>query len=411
MKLYHNILIVDDDAIVRTVLRGYFEGLAVKSIHDAADGAAAGRMIRDNDEAFDLIVTDLSMPDEDGIQLLRRLHSQGFRGDVVIVSGRDASIIKTAQSLAKGHNLKVRGYISKPLTKGKLDDVFLADKAAKVPSALPDMLDEVTLTRLFKEDGIVPYFQPKVSLRTGKIVGAEALVRAVHEELGHLGAFPLITAARAHKMMGELTDIMTRKALTQLSTWQRQGMTLDLAVNIDPKQLCELDLPDRLTRLVRELDLRASQVIVEVTEESLYSNILQAMDVLTRLRMRGFRTSSDDFGTGRSNIDTLQALPFTELKIDQSFVFQALTHKFADAAIQTAVKLAKVSDLDLVAEGVETQEQLRYLRDLKVNVVQGYLFARPMPVAEFETWYRDNEGYAPAHLFQEERIPATVPFV
>lgn len=151
---------------------------------------------------------------------------------------------------------------------------------------------------------------------------------------------------------------------------------------------------------MHDLELQSSRIIIEVTEESFASNFLQLMDVLARLRMKGFRTSSDDFGTGRSNIDTLQTLPFTELKIDQSFVFKALTHSFADAAIQTAVKLAKVSGLDVVAEGVETVEHLHYLKDLKVNVVQGYLFARPMPAAEFEEWYRTNEGFAPARLFR-----------
>lgn len=410
MTTFRNVLIVDDDPIVRTVLRGYFQGLSVLNIQEACDGATAGDLVQDLGGGFDLIVTDLSMPDEDGIQLLRRLHALGFRGDVVIVSGRDTSIIATAQSLAKGQNLHVRGCISKPLTKGKLDDVFLADAVQKPSTRNPDLLDQPSLERLLRDDAIVPYFQPKVALRTGKIVGAEALVRAEHADLGHLGAFPLISAARLHNKMGELTDIMARKALSQVSAWQAQGISLDVALNFDPNQLCELDLPDRLSSLIRELHLRPAQVIIEVTEDSLITNLLQVMDVLARLRMKGFRTSSDDFGTGRSNIDTLQSLPFSELKLDRSFVSQALTHNFADIAIQTAVKLAKVSNLDIVAEGVETQDQLQYLADLRVNVAQGFLFEAPMPAADFETWYRQNEGYAPAHLFQKEHIPATVPF-
>lgn len=411
MNAYGDVLIVDDDPIVRTVLRGYFDGLSAKSIHDAADGASAAGMVRDFDGSFDLIVTDLSMPNEDGIQLLRTLHDHKFEGDVVIASGRDGAIIETAESLAKGHNLKVLGCVSKPFTKRKLDDVFLSDDAPKPSCKHPDSLDADTLQRLYDDGGVVPYFQPKIAARTGKIVGAEALVRGEHEELGHLGAYQLVTAARAHNMMGELTDIMMRKAFEQLSLWQGQDIELDLALNIDPQQLCELDLPDKLSGLARERGLRPSRVIVEVTEESLCSSIVQVMDVLARLRMKGFRTSSDDFGTGRSNIDMLQSLPFTELKIDRSFVDNALTHSFADVAIQTAVKLATISDLELVAEGVETQEQLQYLVDLKVAVLQGYLFGRPMPSTEFDKWYRDNDGYAPAHFFKQKRVPATLPFV
>ncbi len=409
MNTYKRVLIVDDDVIVRTMLRGYFEALAASTIEEATDGATAARMMSAQHQPFDLIVTDLSMPEEDGIQFFRRLQSQGYRGDLVIVSGRDSSIITTAKNLAEGQNLKVRGTIGKPLTRAKLDEVF-ADRPARAPApAAPATLDAATLSRLFRDGCVVPYFQPKISVRTGKIVGAEALVRGEHETLGKLGAFQIIKAARRYNMMGELTDVMVDKALAQISTWQDQGMDLDLALNIDPDQLCELDLPDRLFAKVSDAGVRPARIIVEVTEESLKSNALQVMDVLARLRMKGFRTSSDDFGTGRSNMDSLQTLPFTELKIDQSFVFEALTQNFADAAIQTTVKLARVSGLELVAEGVETREQLHYLADLKVSVVQGYLFSPPLPAAEFEAWYHDHEGYAPAHLFEQEKVPAVLP--
>ncbi len=409
MNAYGDVLIVDDDAIVCAALRAYLEALPVGAVHEAPDGATAAEIVRGHSGSFDLIVTDLSMPDEDGIQFLRRLHDHGFRGDVVIASGRDGAIIETARSLAQGHNLRLRGCISKPLTKPKLDAVFLAETTPAAPAGPAQTLDAGTLSRLYKTGGIVPYFQPQIAVRTGKIVGAEALVRGEDEELGHLGAYELVSAGRAHNMMGELTDIMARKTFEQLSSWQRQGLQVDVALNIDPQQLCELDLPDRLSSLARELDVRPASIIVEVTEESLNDSVLQVMDVLARLRMKGFRTSSDDFGTGRSNIDMLQSLPFTEMKLDRSYVSRALTHSFADVAIQTAVKLAKVSGLELVAEGIETQEQIRYLVDLKVDVLQGYLFAKPMPAALFEAWYRGQDGYVSADLFRTERVPATLP--
>lgn len=216
MSAYCDVLIVDDDAIVRTMLRGYFEALSARDIHDAADGAAAAKIVRERSGSLDLIVTDLSMPDEDGIQFLRQLHDQGYRGDVVIASGRENAIIQAALSLAKGHNLQVRGHISKPLTKSKLDEVFLAGKSPVKSANTPEALD------------------------------AAALVRGEHDALGHLGAFQLLSAARSHNMMSELTDIMAAKSFNQLSAWQKRGIKLDLALNIDPQQLCELDLPDRL---------------------------------------------------------------------------------------------------------------------------------------------------------------------
>ncbi|MCP4936323.1 MAG: EAL domain-containing protein, partial [bacterium] len=186
------------------------------------------------------------------------------------------------------------------------------------------------------------------------------------------------------------------KSLLQLRDWDRQGIAINMALNIDPAELCELNLPDKLSGIVGDLGLEPDRVTVEVTEESFHSNYLAVMEVVARLRMKGFCTSADDFGTGRSNMDTLEALPFSELKIDRSFVSKALTHSFADAGARAAVKLAKSLNLKTVAEGVETTEQFDYVAELGVNIIQGFLFARPLPAEEFEAWYLTNGGFAPA---------------
>ncbi len=395
MATYRSILIVDDDPIVRSLLRSYFASLFVKNIYDAADGSVAAEIVRDHLDALDLVITDLNMPGIDGVQFLRNLHDIGFRGDLVIASGESEAILKTAGSLAAGRDLQVRGCISKPLTKNNLDEIFLTDRPTAAPARIRQTIDAVVLAGIINEAGIVPYFQPKVDVRTRKIVGAEALVRGEDKSLGHLGAHQLIPAAREHGLMRDLTNVMITKVLKQQRAWNDRGIELNLALNIDPAQLREMDLPDRLADFAQDLALKPQSITVEVTEESFHSNFLDVMDVVARLRMKGFCTSCDDFGTGTSNMDTLESLPLTELKIDQSFVSKGLTHTFADAAVHAAVRLAKALDLQLVAEGVETTDELDYIAEQGVDIVQGFLFGPPMAAYEFESWYLSNHGYVP----------------
>jgi EAL domain-containing protein (putative c-di-GMP-specific phosphodiesterase class I) len=161
------------------------------------------------------------------------------------------------------------------------------------------------------------------------------------------------------------------------------GRPLPFSINISPVSLKRLDFPDVLKEAVESAGVPATRVTLEITETSLLEYEADALDVLARMRLKGFGLSVDDFGTGYSNIDRLRMFPFTELKIDQSFTQNALKDAFARACVETSVRLAKELGLKVVAEGVETSDMWDLLADLGVDEAQGYLMARPMPVGDF----------------------------
>ncbi len=396
MMTYRSALIVDSDPFVRITAELYLLSSSVRRVYKAAEGKQALEFIQCKGEVIDLVITGLNMCGMDGLQILRGLRDAGFAGHLVIASGQNGSILQAASAIASESKLHLRGVISKPLSKDKLDAVLLVDPPQTAATKQPDEIDAVVLHRLIENFGIIPYFQPKVDVRSLKIVGVEALMRAKDSEAGFLGAHQIIPVAREHDLMRELTREMIAKSLTQLKLWDREGIDINLAINIDPKELHELNLPDKLSDIVEDLRLAASRITIEVTEESFASGFLDIMEVVTRLRMKGFCTACDDFGTGRSNLDTLEILPFTELKIDQSFVSKALADAFADAGARAAVRLAQSLNLKTVAEGVETASQFDYVAGLGVDVIQGYVFAKPMPAEEFAGWYRSNNGFVPA---------------
>jgi EAL domain-containing protein (putative c-di-GMP-specific phosphodiesterase class I) len=176
---------------------------------------------------------------------------------------------------------------------------------------------------------------------------------------------------------------MTRIVALHAKTFFVGGQPMPVSINISPVSLTRIDFPDMMANAVETVGVPASQVTLEVTETRLLDYGPEALDIFARLRIKGFGLSVDDFGTGASNIDRLQAYPFTELKIDQTFTRNALTDSFARTSVEMSVKLAKAMGLKIVAEGVETQEMWDFLADLGIEEAQGFLMAKPMPPAEF----------------------------
>ena len=228
-------------------------------------------------------------------------------------------------------------------------------------------------------------YQPKVSLRDGKLTRVEALVRWDDEELGPISPSRFVPLAEKHGLIDPLTEWGLRTTLKQWRKWREQGLETRLAFNISAVSLQRLDFPDLVERMCRALDVPTDRLVLELTEGETQP-LVRLMDTLTRFRIKGMGLAIDDFGTGYSSLLQLRQLPFTEVKIDRCFVADLPAAHDSRLIVKTITELAHSLGLVATAEGVETLEQLRCVRELGCDVVQGYLIAQPLDPDELIAW-------------------------
>jgi len=230
-------------------------------------------------------------------------------------------------------------------------------------------------------------YQPKISLADGSLKRVEALVRWDDPTLGPVPPSRFVPLAERNGLIDPLTEWGLRVALTQWRLWYGQGLDICLAFNISALSLDQLDFPDLVERLCRAIDVPTERLVLELTE-SATQPLIKLMDTLTRFRIKGIGLAIDDFGTGYSTLMQLRQLPFTELKIDRFFLTDMIESADSRLIVKTMIELAHGLGLTATAEGVETEAQLRLLREFGCDVAQGYLIATPLPPEELIDWYR-----------------------
>jgi len=232
----------------------------------------------------------------------------------------------------------------------------------------------------------LPWYQPKVHAHTGIAEAVEALARWPRAGGGSVGPNQFIPAIENAGLADELFYAIARQVIRAVKQWRGQGLALKAAINLSMDSALNLDMPEQLQALVRAGGLQPRDFIIEVTESRLMVERSLAMESLTRLSLMGFKLSIDDFGTGYSSLVQLIDLPFSELKIDGSFVRRASQEEKAKTILRIAALLGQNLKMDVTAEGVETLEQLEQVRDYGCSTVQGYYFAKPMPFDACSQW-------------------------
>ena len=228
-------------------------------------------------------------------------------------------------------------------------------------------------------------YQPKVSLRDGGLTRVEALVRWDDPEFGPVAPSRFVPLAEEHGLIDDLTHWGLRTILRQWLDWCDEGLDTCIAFNISALSLQHLDFPDLVERMCRALGVPTDRLVMELTEGATQP-LIKLMDTLTRFRIKGIGLAIDDFGTGYSSLMQLRQLPFTEVKIDQAFVADVTRSRDCKLIIQAITDLAHGLGLVATAEGVETIEQLRAVRELGCDVVQGYLISPPLDPAALKPW-------------------------
>jgi len=228
-------------------------------------------------------------------------------------------------------------------------------------------------------------YQPKVSLADGRLRRVEALVRWDDPELGAISPSRFVPMAEKHGLIDDLTQWGLRTTLRQWLNWCEDGLDTCLAFNISALSLDQLDFPDLVERMCRALEVPTDRLVLELTEGATQP-LVKLMDTLTRFRIKGIGLAIDDFGVGYSTLMQLRQLPFTELKIDRFFIEDAPMSKDSTLIVKSIIDLAHGLGLTVTGEGIETEEQLKLLRELGCDVAQGYFVARPLEPEKLKDW-------------------------
>ncbi len=386
-------LVIDDDDFSRRTAVRLLRRLGAGNVAEAEGGRQAIALAAAHDGRLDLVVCDLRMPEVDGIETIRSLVRRHAGAAIILASGVDVRVLRAASGIGSSLGLRSLRSVAKPLTLQGLRTVFheIEAEPEAVAAALPydpcpPVFDRADVERGFAAGEFTAYVQPKAELRSGAVVGAEALVRWVHPQHGVLRPGAFLPIVLRSGLFDRLTELMLHQASGLCAGWRSAGLDYSVSVNLPVACLASNDLPDRLEAIVVERGLGLEHVILEVTEDGWLSGQPNGREVLTRLRLRGFGLSIDDFGTGFSTMQQLLHAPFSEMKIDRSFVMSAPHDPEAAVALRSSITLARDLGLAVVAEGVETDAHWRLLRDAGCDMAQGYLLSRPLTAESFLRW-------------------------
>jgi EAL domain-containing protein (putative c-di-GMP-specific phosphodiesterase class I)/CheY-like chemotaxis protein len=370
----NRLLVVDDQPDILD-----FVGQVAESVGYAVHLANNAQQFREAVRAFrpSLMILDLQMPQTDGIELIRELGSIGTRASILISSGMDQRVLQSAEQLGVSHGLNMAGFLQKPIMLADLEAILGQHLSA------PRVPTEEELRRAVDRAQLLVHYQPKCALIDGcwAVVGVEGLIRWDHPDLGLVYPDAFIPLAEQTGLIAALTDFVLQEGIRQLGTWRAQGTVLDLSVNLSPRLVRELDFPDRLAELMSKHAVDNSRLTLEITETAALEDPARTRDILTRLRVKSFGLSLDDFGTGFSSLTQLYRMPFNELKVDKSLGMELHQSGEARTIVRSLVDLAHNLGLTVCTEGVETEAALQFLEIAGSDLVQGYYLGRPVPAS------------------------------
>lgn len=319
-----------------------------------------------------LLVVDLQMPDVDGVQLLRMLAERRECCPIILASGMDRRTLQSARRLAMERGLTIAGMVQKPARVTVLRELLQSQTSVAADEIGVDRLAEA-----IRNDELRVMYQPVVDIRTRAMTGVEALARWMPRDGLKVPPEHFIALAEESGLIVGLTERILDKVLAQAVVWHRSGRSLRVALNLSVNCLQALDFPDRLAERCRLAGVPAEMLRLELTETATMRYADRMMDILTRLRLKGFEISLDDFGVGYSSLKLLHRLPVSELKIDRSFVADMAADRDSAVIAKTIIDLARNLDLSVVAEGIEDESTLRMLEDFGCDYGQGYFFSPP----------------------------------
>ena len=386
------VYLIDDEPDILQILRDVVElsGFQAHCFSQADDFIKEIQCF----EGSNILILDLQMPKIDGIEVIRHLAKMENSPDLILMSGQDSSVLSGAENLAVAHSLVVRGTLEKPLSIARLRGLLESQttiRRAKLTEDITSTVRDISVEELREAldlDQFVLRYQPKEEFALTGVskYSAECLVRWQHPTQGLIYPDRFVALIERLGWMPDLTAIVFNQAIRQQRQWQKDGLQINLSINVSASDITSLTLPETISRLLADNELDTTTITLEVTESELMGELTTSLDVLTRLRLKGLRLSIDDFGTGYSSLLQLFRMPFSELKIDQSFVSKMVVDMEALAIVKACIALGEQFNMRVVAEGVEDHATKELLAELGCHAVQGYYIAKPMASEDLTSW-------------------------
>ncbi|MDX1492101.1 MAG: EAL domain-containing protein [Pseudohongiellaceae bacterium] len=381
------ILIVDDSSVSSSHLSALLDQIATVSYVALNDPREALELLRNT--SFDILILDIDMPEIDGIQFIRLFSNIASSISVIAYSNKTELIAPLAE-LVEDYGLNYLAKLHKPVTLLELSKTLSTVSLPRSKEAgEAKRLSTEEISCAIEQRRIVLHYQPMVA--KGKVIAVEALARLSSTDGEIIMPDRFIPWIRSADMEVEFAKLVSEKAIGQLSQWQKEGLSFKVGINFSMFSLEDLSLPNRLQMLCKDFQVSEDNIVIEVTESALSEKPKQATEVLARLKLLGFVLSIDDFGTGYSSLEKLRKLPFSEMKLDRSYVSNARKCAISNALLNSCLGLARRLEMTTVAEGVESKEDFELLKDLGVDLLQGFYIARPMPQERVALWVKNYE--------------------
>lgn len=393
MDIAHlHFLVAQADPAQRRALVDLLGQLGASRVTDVPDGHLALQTLEAGlAPAVNVAIVDLALPGMDGLELIRRLGQVQVPARLVVTGAQPADLLFSVETLAEAYGVELLGVIARPVGAAKLkpllDNYSPLARPPRKPGGPRFTFQQIGIG--LQKRQFEPFFQPKIELATGQVKGLEAFARWRHPEHGVLGPASFMEALEESGRIDFLDWSMIELSVERCRWFQEQGIPVPISLNIAPETLAHPAFVRQIVAALERHKVLPDYITFELPESSVLNTDPDFIERLVRLRMMGFGLAIDDYGTGRSNLQLLARIPFTELKIDRSFVDGASKRRPLGTVLRSCLNLAHSLDRMSVAVGVETRQDWDFLQSLGCTYAQGYHIANPMEATAFPAWLAD----------------------
>jgi len=385
-------LVAEAEPVQRRALIEALGQLGASRVTDVPDGPTALRTLQAGfTPKVDVAVIDLALGGMDGLELLRAIAGLKSGVRLIVIGAQPASVLFSVETLAQAYGVELLGTVAKPVSSAKLktllDNLQPPARPRAAPSSPAFSFAEVGVG--LQQRQFEPFFQPKIELATGQVKGLETFARWRHPEHGVLGPGAFIDALEQNNRIDFLDWTMIELSVECCRKYHDQGIPISISLNLAPETLAHPHFIRQVQSCMKRHGLMPDYLTFEITEAAILKFDADFIERLVRLRMMGFGLAIDDYGTGRSNLQLLARIPFSELKIDRSFVDGASKKRPLGTVLKSCLGLAHSLDRMSVAVGVETRQDWDFLQGLGCTYAQGYHIANPMAASAFPGWLED----------------------